>query len=251
MYTQLPKMGRVNLIIVCTILTLFVASAALSKMGASLPMLLGLSSTGFFSGKIWTLLTYALIPHSLMSAIFDALIFWFIGSELESIWSTKRYGQFLLTTVIGAGVIFLGIGLIFFSGSSLASYPLTGPGGVAAAMCVVYGILFPERTMYFFVFPVKAKWFVAILVGISLYQGIFSPGGLLAWAQLGAMLSGVLWMVGVAKHKFNLPKSPGPQVPHLGKTRRKVNKNSHLHIVEDPSEYIDEDDDDKTPPTYH
>lgn len=251
MYSQLPKMGRINLIIVCTILTMFVASAALGKMGASMAGLLGLSSAGFLSGKIWTIVTYALIPHSLMSAIFDALIFWFIGSELENIWGSKRYIQFLGTTLIGAGIIFVAIGSLFFGTSGLASFPLTGPGGLAAAMCVVYGVLFPDRTMYFFFFPLQAKWFVAILVGMSLYQGIFSPGGLLAWAQLGAMLTGILWMVVVTQHKFTRTSSLGKQVPHLGKKRRKVNKNSHLHIVEDPKDYMDEEDDDSTPPTFH
>ena len=155
MYSQLPKMGRINLIIVCTILTMFVASAALGKMGASMAGLLGLSSAGFLSGKIWTIVTYALIPHSLMSAIFDALIFWFIGSELENIWGSKRYIQFLGTTLIGAGIIFVAIGSLFFGTSGLASFPLTGPGGLAAAMCVVYGVLFPDRTMYFFFFPLS------------------------------------------------------------------------------------------------
>ena len=251
MYSQLPKMGRVNLIIVCTILTMFVASAVLLKMGASMAALFGLSATGIMSGKIWTLITYAFIPHSIMSAIFDALIFWFIGSELESIWGTRKYIQFLVTTVVGAGIIFTAIGILFFGSSNLASFPLTGPGGVAAAMCVVYGVLFPERTMYFFFFPLQAKWFVAILVGMSLYQGVFSPGGLLAWAQLGAMLTGVLWMVAITKYKFTQKKSMGSQVPHLGKQRKKVNKNSHLHIVEDPADYKDEDDSDQDPPTYH
>ncbi len=251
MYNQLPKMGRINLIIVCTTLTMFVASAVLSKMGASMAALFGLSSVGLLSGKIWTLVTYALIPHGLMSAIFDALIFWFIGSELESIWGPRKYAFFLGTTVLGAGIIFVLIGLLFFGSSQLASYPLTGPGGAAAAMCVVYGVLFPERTMYFFFFPLQAKWFVAILVGMSLYQGIFSPGGLLAWAQLGAMASGVLWMVAVTRYKFFTSNTNSAHVPHLGKKRKKVSKNSHLHIVEDPSDYQDDEDDNSTPPTYH
>lgn len=251
MYSQLPKMGRLNLIIVCTILTMFVASAVLAKMGVSLSALFGLSSVGFLSGKIWTLATYALIPHSLMSAIFDALIFWFIGSELENMWGTRKYSAFLITSVLGAGIIFVLIGVLFFGDSQLGSYPLTGPGGAAAAMCVVYGVLFPERTMYFFFFPLQAKWFVAILVGMSLYQGIFSPGGLLAWAQLGAMASGILWMVAVTRYKFFTSNTSSTSVPHLGKKRKKVNKNSHLHIVEDPADYKDDDDDDHSPPTYH
>jgi membrane associated rhomboid family serine protease len=251
MYTQLPKMGRINLIMVSTILIMFVASAILLKMGASMAGLFGLSTTGILSGKIWTFVTYAFIPHSLMATIFDALIFWFIGSELESIWGARRYIQFIFTTILGAGILFFIIGYLFFGHSNLASFPLSGPGGLAAAMCIVYGVLFPERTMYFFFFPLQAKWFVAILVGMSLYQGIFSPGGMLAWAQLAAMLVGVLWMISVTQYKFSLNKKREANVPHLGRKRKKVNKNSHLHIVEEPSDYQDNEDDQPKPPTYH
>lgn len=258
MYNQLPKMGRVNLIIVCTTLTLFVASAIFSKMGISLPALLGLSSVGLFSGKIWTVATYAFLPHGLMSAIFDALIFWFIGSELESIWGQRRYSYFLISTVLGAAAIFIIISQIFFAHTQLAAYPLTGPGGVAAALCVVYGVLYPDRTMYFFFFPLQAKWFVTILVGMGLYQGIFTPGGILAWAQLGAIASSIIWMVVVTRYKFftgshssSLPNMGRPMPQMNTKKRKKVNKNSHLHIVEDPSDYLDDDDDEGTPPTYH
>jgi len=257
MYNQLPKMGRINFIIVCSTLVLFVASAILSKMGISLASLLGLSSVGLFSGKIWTLATYPFLPHGLMAAIFDALIFWFIGSELESLWGERRYSYFLISTALGAGIIFLLISQIFFGHTQLAAYPLTGPGGVAAALCVVYGVLFPDRTMYFFFFPLQAKWFVTILVGMGLYQGIFTPGGIFAWAQLGAITSSVIWMVLVTRYKFftGSPTSSslnrGGSTRHQNPRRKKVNKNSHLHIVEEPSDYLDDDDDENPPPTYH
>jgi membrane associated rhomboid family serine protease len=254
---QLPAMSRINKGLVITFVALFVFSAILGKYDISLANIIGLSSGGLLSGKIWTVLTYAFLPHGFLECLFDGLIFWFIGSELENMWGPRRYVYFLLTTILGAAFIFLLIGLIFFANTSLAFYPLSGPAGMASTMCVAYGVLFPERTMYFFFFPLQAKWFVILLVGMNLYHGFFTPGGLFAWAQIGAMLSGFLWMVFISnpnlKSLFPWVKDAGPRDPQGGphsRSRKRKNKISHLHIVEPPSEEGPDDDDD-TPPTYH
>lgn len=260
MQMQFPPMSRLNKGIVIAFVSLFLLNAILAKTGFSLTGLLGLSSGGLLQGKVWTLFTYAFIPAGLLECLFDALIFWFIGSELENMWGPRRYAYFLLTTVLGAAIIFSLLGFIFFSGTSTAFYPLTGPAGMASTMCVAYGVLFPQRTMYFFFFPMQAKWFVLILVAMNLYHGFFTPGAMFAWAQLGAMLSGFLWMLFVSNTQlkgqicqlFSGKKSQdgdGPVRPH-GRSRVRKNKISHLHIVEDPEEGGDNEEDD-TPPTYH
>lgn len=255
MQMQFPTMSRLNRGIVITFVAFFLLNAISTKTGFNLTALFGLSSGGLLQGKVWTLFTYAFIPAGLLECLFDALIFWFIGSELENMWGPRRYAYFLLTTIFGAAIIFSLLGLLFFSGSSMAYYPLTGPAGMASTMCVAYGILFPERTMYFFFFPLKAKWFVVILVAMNLYHGIFTPGGIFAWSQLGAMLSGFLWMLFISNTgikdtllgKFTGGSTGESGRPH-GRSQVRKNKISHLHIVEDSEE--EKDDGDK-PPTYH
>lgn len=253
---QFPAMSRINKGIVITFLALFILSSILGKSDVSLAAYLGLSSGGLLGGKIWTVLTYAFLPHGFLECLFDGLIFWFIGSELENMWGPRRYSYFLLTTILGAAFIFVLVGLIFFAGTPLEFYPLSGPAGMASTMCVAYGVLFPERTMYFFFFPLQAKWFVILLVGMNLYHGFFTPGGLFAWAQLGAMFCGFLWMVFISnpnlKSLFPWTKSTasseGARTPHA-RSRKRKSKISHLHIVEPPQE--EEENDDDTPPTYH
>jgi membrane associated rhomboid family serine protease len=223
---HLPQMSRVNKILVISIVTMFVLNSLAKLSGMNLLSLLGLSGQTFFSGHLYQLVTYAFIPNGLLEVIFDALILWFLGSEMEDLWGEKRYLSFLLAVVLGGGLIYLLISLLFLSSGPLYSYPLSGPAGVCSALCVVYGILFPDRQMYLYIFPVKAKWFAVILVGISLYQGIFAPGGVLAWSQIGAIVCGVVWMYAVShpflKQFFNKSKS--------SKLKR---KNSHLRVVKD------------------
>ena len=83
---------------------------------------------------------------------------------------------------------------------------------------------------------------------MNLYHGFFSPSGVFAWAQIGAMASGFVWMLMVSNPQLKeIFQKSATSVP--GKMRKKKkNKISHLHIVEDEGETSD---DDSTPPTYH
>jgi len=248
---NLPRMTKINMIFVISFASIFLLSSVLVKTsGVSLYNFLGLSSQAFLSGKIWTPLTYVFLPHGFFNTLMEGLIFWFIGSELESMWGEKRYLTFLTVAGLGGGLIYLIFNMLFFPD---LIHPLSGPAGLASTLCVAYGILFPERTMYFIIFPLQAKWFAMILVGMNLYQGFFSPGGILAWSQLITMALGTLWMVFVSNpslkgvfqglfHKSSSSGAPGRR------KRKKASKISHLHIVEDEGK-AEEDDD--TPPTYH
>lgn len=227
---QMPQLTKINkvLIIVCGVLfllnTILVKSSGVSLLG-----LFGLSSGKFFEGHIYQIITYPLITNGLMSFIFDALLLWFLGSELESIWGPRRYIGFLLSTVIGAGLFYLLVNVVFFSSGLLSLYPFSGLAGTGASMCVAYGILFPERTFSFMmIFPIKAKYFCMILVGMSLYSGFFSPAAAGAWGQIGAMICAVAWMYlvtkGVKSLKFGKSSGAKPK-----------NKN-HLKIVKNDDE---------------
>lgn len=248
MQMQFPTMSPLNKGLVIAFVSAFLLNTLLAKV-ASLTLIpfFGLSGAAIMQGKIWTLITYALFPSGLMECLFDGLIFWFIGSELESMWGPRRYVYFLLSTILGAALIFLVVSFLFFHQSSLFAYPLSGPAGIASTMCVAYGILFPKRTMYFFFFPMQAKWFVILLIGMNLYHGLLSHSGLLAWSQLGAMASGVVWMMFVSNPQLKDVFKGKAAAKEPYRSRKKGKKVSHLHIVEDPNEADEEDN----TPTYH
>lgn len=257
MQMQFPTMSKLNKGIVITFVAFFILNAIATKTANfSLAGFLGLSLNGLLKGKVWSLLTYAFLPHGLLECLFDGLIFWFIGSELESMWGPRRYSYFLLTTILGGALFYLILSGLFFS-APVTSYPMTGPAGMASTMCVAYGVLFPSRTMYFFFFPMQAKWFVILLIGMNLYHGFFTPGGMFAWSQIGAMVAGFIWMVMVSNKgllnslipaRYRGDSQEGGR-PHA-RSRKRSSKISHLHIVEDPADNKD-DEDDNTPPTYH
>lgn len=214
---QLPTLDRINKVLIITFVSAFILEGLLKLAGFSLMSLTGLSWTKLTSGFIFQLITYPLIAHSLLEIIFDSMILWFIGTELSRIWGERKYLTFMGSAIGGGALIYLLVVGLFFSSSSLAAFPLSGPAGICSALCMAFGILFPERIMYLFVFPVQAKWFVIILVAINLYQGITSPAGIMAWSQLGAMAGAFLWMFYLTKMKQKGKRKP---------------RSSHLSVVE-------------------
>ena len=186
----LPHLTPVNkkLIIVLG-MAFLLNSIFITTMGWSLVSLTGLRGESFFSGHIYQLLSWPLVASGLFEALFDGLILWFIGSELEVMWGRKRYIRFLGAATLGGGIMFLLV-------EQWGTYPiaLSGMGGVTSAICVAFGILFPHRVMFFLFFPIKAKYLAMILVGMNLYQGFFSLGRALAWGILGSCMGAYLWM---------------------------------------------------------
>jgi membrane associated rhomboid family serine protease len=218
MYQYRPPLTKINKVLIITLVGLFLIHAVFHQItGAYFRHFFGLNGGMFLSGYIFQILTYPLMAVSIFELLFDCLILWFIGGELERIWGTKKYFSFLTTAVISGGVIFIGLSSFF------SAWPtLLGPGALTYPLLIAYGILFPLRELLLIFFPVKAKYFCMIVLALQIYTGIFSPGGVQAWGNLGAIVGGVAWMVWQAK---------GGGKPKGG--RKKDRKSNHLRLVED------------------
>jgi len=234
----MPPFTKVNKAIIISTVAVFI----LGSIWKVLPAYLGLSAGAFFNGHIYELLTYPFVSRGLLEVVFNCLLVWFIGCELENLWGTIRYVSFLATSYIGAGLIYLMVSVLFFSGSAVYSYPLMGLHGLCSALLLAYAILYPDRVFHFMlIIPVKAKWFCAILIGMELYSGVFSPSAALAWGHLGAMGCGYCFMVVVSSQWWISRQARSRS--RVDVVRQKKVKNSHLTIVKD-------DDDDNDKPKY-
>jgi membrane associated rhomboid family serine protease len=129
---------------------------------------LALSSDGFSSGLIYQLITYPFIEASFMGLLFEGLLLWFIGSELESKWGRKFYIEFFLISILSVAPLYL-----ILSKTLGLSAPLMGITGFNYALLVAYAIIYSERQlMFMMIFPMKAKYFCLLLAGIQLYTGL-------------------------------------------------------------------------------
>jgi len=71
--------------------------------------------------------------------------------------------------------------------------PTVGASGAVFGLLLAFGMTFPNANIYiYFLFPIKAKYFVILYGAIELYSGVFSqPGNNIAhFAHLGGMIFG-------------------------------------------------------------
>jgi membrane associated rhomboid family serine protease len=231
---QAPKLTPVNKVIVITTGVVFLVGAILKAIGAfSLVNLLGLSGSGVLSGFVFQFVTYPFIETQFMGILFNSLVVWFIGSELESQWGRKVYLRFLIVTVLVVGMIYTGVSLAFLNGTYVYSSPIHGLSGINFALLIAYATLYPDRQMSFMmIFPMTARAFCWILVGIEVYMAIFSSLAN-SWAHLLAM--------GVAYLMIRFQSKPLVRsFLHSSLIPKKQSK-KHLYVVKD---------DDQDPPKY-
>ena len=135
---HVPQLSKVNKIIIGAYVGLFILSQIiLQSTGTSLVQYLGLSVSWISSGAIYQLLTYPLIDVGFTAVLFNALLIWFIGSELEQKWGTSVYVQFLIAATFCSGLAYIALALS--AGGVMSSTPFYGLTGVNLALLMAYG----------------------------------------------------------------------------------------------------------------
>ncbi len=189
MQTQMyaPPLTKINKYILIGYVGAFILSQILyMSAGTSLVGILGLTTVGLSKGLIFQLITFPFIDKSLMTVVFNGLILWFIGSELERLWGSRFYLKFLAISTYSCGVIFTLFS--YFAGGLMGITPLFGLTGTNLALLVAYGIIYAERTMLFmFLFPMKAKYFCLLLAVIELFMALTSTAFNSAWGHVVSM----------------------------------------------------------------
>lgn len=130
---------------------------------------------------IWQFFTYMFVHFGVSHIFFNMLVLWWCGGELEQRWGPKFFLSYFLVCGAGAGFIYvLGtLGYYLFTGKvlNLAS-PLVGASGATYGLLLAYGLIFGDRVIHFMMlFPMQARWFVAILGAIELMTLLDSGAG--------------------------------------------------------------------------
>jgi membrane associated rhomboid family serine protease len=87
---------------------------------------------------------------------------------------------------------------------STYNFPTLGASGAVFGILLAFGMTFPEQKIYiYFLFPIKAKWFVIIYGAFELLNGIFyTSDGIAHFAHLGGMLFGYFLIKHWQKNQF-------------------------------------------------
>jgi membrane associated rhomboid family serine protease len=166
----------------------------------SLVTLLGLSPHDVLTrGLIWEPVTYLFVHGGLNHILFNMLIVWMFGVELERRWGTMGFVRYYAITGLGAAASTIVVSLLPFRATAPLYYASTiGASGACYGLLMAWALLFPTRTILFMmIFPMQAKYFVLILGAIAFFGAVQAPGGQVAEvAHLGGLIVGYLYLKG-------------------------------------------------------
>ena len=172
-----------------------VATALLQWLGAGREMIgiFGLTPYLVLSKLfLWQIVTYLFLHGGVGHLFWNMFALWMFGCQLEQHWGSKEFLRFFLITGMGAGLL-----SIAFQPFSLI--PTIGASGAIYGILMAFGLLFPNRLVYlYFLFPVKVKYFVAVLGAFTFFSALNSSGSRIAhMAHLGGMVFAFLYMKGL------------------------------------------------------
>ena len=218
----------------------FLATMAFANYGLDLVEILGLYVPQSDYFRPHQLVTYIFMHGGFQHILFNMFALWMFGSAIENYWGGKRFLVYYMVTGLGAGLIHLGVlEFQFFSIAkdlttdqmaviyqmategiylpidldqnsvnkllSLLFVPTVGASGAVFGLLLAFGMMFPNQQIYlYFLFPIKAKYFVIGYGLIELFSGISNrPGDNVAhFAHLGGMVFGYILIKYWQKNQF-------------------------------------------------
>lgn len=137
----------------------------------------------------WGVFTYMFVHGGLMHLAVNMLVLFFFGPPLESRWGGREFLKYYVICGLG------GVALSF----------LFLPAAVVGASAAMYGLMlafamnWPDAPIYVWgIFPVKAKWLVLFLFGLSVLSALDGSqgGGVAHFAHLGGLVTGFVYLKG-------------------------------------------------------
>lgn len=122
--------------------------------------ILVLAPAEVFSGQVWRLVTYPLVTVRILTVLFDLLLLWSFGSEMEPRWGSRRFTVFLLSATVLAGLVGV-LAARLFPGSFFGSG--SGFSPTLTALIVAWTLVGPRLpTSFFGIVPMSRMGFAAI-----------------------------------------------------------------------------------------
>jgi membrane associated rhomboid family serine protease len=230
-----PRMTPVVKIVLIASAVLFVLDLVGQRTGFSLSAWFGFVPARLLEAWVWQPFTYPFLHAGLFHLLFNLLVIWTIGAELEALWGTRTFVGFFFVCAVGAAMTHGVFSLLGIGPGALS--PVVGSSGVVYGLLLAYGLLFGERTMYFFMlFPMPAKYFVALLGAIELVSSVFyGQSGVAHLAHLGGMLFGFLFLASMAAWRRRA-RTDHQEAQVQRDRQKRLKKAGHLRLVQGEEE---------------
>jgi len=140
---------------------------------------------------IWQPVTYMFLHGGIWHLIFNMLTLWMFGMQLESDWGTRKFLRYYFVCGIGAGLCIVLVNWLVGDRYT----PTLGASGAIMGLLLAFGVLYPnQRVLMNFLFPIKAKYLVAIYAAVELWSTFGPNTGISSIAHLSGMVVGYIYL---------------------------------------------------------
>jgi len=235
-------MGRITEIVKHLLIINIIFFIASKQLGDFMYDLFGMHHPYNPSFFIWQPITHMFMHGSLPHLMFNMFGLWMFGTPLEQMWGKKKFIFFYISAGLGAALLQILVyhidiisvseilsekgysnGEIYqllyernsvpdekriINGIRSARALMVGASGALYGILVAFAMLFPnvKLMLLFPPIPIKAKYFVPILISIDLFSGLnpsFSLGPIAHFAHIGGAITGFIMMWYWKKNNFN------------------------------------------------
>lgn len=184
-----------------------------TTFGLNLNAYLGLFFPASEYFEPYQIVTHMFMHGSLTHIFFNMFALWMFGAPLENLWGSKRFLIYYLITGFGAAVLHEGVMALEYYGflyeigpqarQALLYIPTVGASGAVYGILLGFGMTYPNQPIYlYFLFPIKAKYFVTIFGALELWNGLSNTGSNIAhFAHVGGMIFGYFLILSWRKRR--------------------------------------------------
>ncbi|MGB0255429.1 MAG: rhomboid family intramembrane serine protease, partial [Flavobacteriaceae bacterium] len=166
---------------------------------------------------------------SISHILFNMFGLWMFGSPLAQMWGKQKFLFFYLSTGLGAALLQILVYHLQIQGwvddlvaqgyaldeiyrslqqsQSLFNVTMVGASGALYGVLVAFAFMFPnaELMLIFLPIPIKAKYFVPLVLLMDLFFGFssYSMGPIAHFAHVGGAVTGFLMMWYWKRNQFN------------------------------------------------
>ncbi len=143
---------------------------------------------------LWQLVTYGFIHFEFWHWFGNMIGLWMFGSAIEGAWGTRRFVELFSVGLVGAALTTVALSYSHLLGNP--ERPTIGASGGIFAILIAFGMLFGDNEIMMIPFPftIKAKYFVGILIVITLAFAMTGGGNVAYVAHLGGLFFGYLYV---------------------------------------------------------
>jgi membrane associated rhomboid family serine protease len=168
-----------------------------------------LSRASIEEGRVWTLLTSALLHADIWHLLFNLLGLWFFGKLAEE---SLRGGRFVTFVVLAA--VLSHVPFLVFEFATHGEARTIGASGVVLATLVFAAFRYPGLPVFLLFLPLKLWQLAALYVAIDVAGALRMDSSIDHWTHLGGAA------FGFAAHRWGLVQRFASLLPHGGRPPR-------------------------------